>query len=323
MRNNKMSSNTPIQQLVLTEVLTKWMLEKHAAHNGTKKVTSKERNDFHERATHVLREARKNKSLRILEVKGVITAIAFRIKTKMPRVKNQQGLSVFYDNKNLKKIKPWLKETIAEISKSSPRFTQVYLNPKEDLALGSCLPKAGFDTRYEILLGETNTALKNLMNKKKPFADLKHLDLEIKEVKTAAKLSDVMKLQKKVSNASRSHTYFAHTPAQLKKDKIEYAQIISEKSGMILGVYRNKALLGAMIVGIHGEGTHKSGGISLFLHSSIQGKGVSKTGYRLMLEFLKKNKVATFMGGTSQPAVLALGKVMKRKAQFVIYVKMK
>ncbi len=82
--------------------------------------------------------------------------------------------------------------------------------------------------------------------------------------------------------------------------------------------------LGAMVGGIHKQGSSKQniGGLSFFLHRSIQGKGIVKTGYRLILDFFVKNKVTKFYGGTSQPAVQSLSKLMKRKIETVIYVKM-
>lgn len=115
-----------------------------------------------------------------------------------------------------------------------------------------------------------------------------------------------------------------HTPDQLKKDKKEYEGIISKKNGLIFGVYRGKTILGLMMTSINQDASHprKTGGFSFFLHHSIQGLGITKTGYRLLLEFLLKNKVRKFYGGTSQPAIQSLGKIMKREVQFVIYVKM-
>lgn len=82
--------------------------------------------------------------------------------------------------------------------------------------------------------------------------------------------------------------------------------------------------LGAMVGGIQKQGSSKQniGGLSFFLHPSIQGKGLIKTGYRLILDFFVKNKVTKFYGGTSQPAVQSLSKLMNRKIETVIYVKM-
>jgi hypothetical protein len=41
-----------------------------------------------------------------------------------------------------------------------------------------------------------------------------------------------------------------------------------------------------------------------------------------MLEYLLKTKVYQFVGGTSQPAIQSMGKIMKRRVRHVIYVKM-
>lgn len=63
-------------------------------------------------------------------------------------------------------------------------------------------------------------------------------------------------------------------------------------------------------------------GFSFFLDESIQRKGVVSTGYRILLTFLVKRKVKVFIGGTSQPSVKALGKIMKREVKAVAFVKM-
>lgn len=79
-----------------------------------------------------------------------------------------------------------------------------------------------------------------------------------------------------------------------------------------------------MITGIHDEAgaSKRNGGFSFFLHPSIQGLGITKTGYLLLLEYLKDKRIRKFYGGTSQPAIQGLGRVMKREVQHVIYVKM-
>lgn len=78
-----------------------------------------------------------------------------------------------------------------------------------------------------------------------------------------------------------------------------------------------------MIAGVHKEPSRSEalGGFSFFLHPSIQGLGITKTGYRLLLEFLLRKGTRKFIGGTSQPAIRSLGKIMGRKTEFVIYLK--
>jgi L-amino acid N-acyltransferase YncA len=158
----------------------------------------------------------------------------------------------------------------------------------------------------------------------KPLENLNHLNLDIRQISSKAQLPEVLKLQKYIARKFRSHGYFSHTPAQLESDRLQYQKMISKKSGMILGVYQKDKLRGLMIAGIYDHpGFGKIGGFSFFLHPSIQGLGITKTGYLLLLKYLLKYKVKTFTGGTSQPAIQSMGNVMKRRIDFVLYVKMK
>ena len=54
-------------------------------------------------------------------------------------------------------------------------------------------------------------------------------------------------------------------------------------------------------------------GLDLIFHPSIQGRGAVKTAYRLLLESLRARGVTTFFGGTSQPAILGLARVLGRR----------
>ncbi|MBL7669704.1 MAG: hypothetical protein JNM39_04400 [Bdellovibrionaceae bacterium] len=133
-----------------------------------------------------------------------------------------------------------------------------------------------------------------------------------------------MVLQRTISLNSRRHIYFSHTPGQLRIDLEEYSRVLSKKVGLLLGIYRGKKILGLLFPFITPKANtaEAAGGFSLFLHPSIQGLGITKTGCLLLLEFLVKNKIQKFYGGTSQPAVQSLAKVMDRQILQSLYVKM-
>lgn len=196
----------------LANHLAIWMMAKHAHHHGLKRIPKKVKNAFYEKANAHLQTANKNKSLRVLNKKGVPIAVVTRTLSTMPRVKNQQGLAILYDEKFYKAAQPWIRKNLIEIASSAPRFTQIYLSPEDDASFGTCLKRAAFNTRYEILMGETRVALSNLMDQKTPPPNLNHLDLNLIQITTPAQIREAMKLQKKVALQSRRHTYFAHTP---------------------------------------------------------------------------------------------------------------
>jgi hypothetical protein len=82
--------------------------------------------------------------------------------------------------------------------------------------LESRIEGAGFNTRYEILEGNTKDAYRALMRHKKPAENLAHLQLELREIETLSQLRPAMALQKTVALVSKKHGYFSHTPAQLR-----------------------------------------------------------------------------------------------------------
>ena len=55
-----------------------------------------------------------------------------------------------------------------------------------------------------------------------------------------------------------------------------------------------------------------SAGLDIMLHPLIQRQSVVKTVYRLMLESMIERDVKVYKGGTAQPAVMGLGKLMER-----------
>ena len=320
-----MSELMPTDPELLVSHLSKWMLHEHARFHGLKRVPDNQKEAKQNRAAEIVKIASKNKSLRVLKAGGRPVAIAMIYPSSGPRVPKQQSLFFIYDHRSSKKATPWLKRMISELAQKAPRNTQISLAPKDEKIVGHSLTANGFNTRYEILMGDTRTALKNLKAMKAPPRDLSHLGLSLRAVTKPTQLGEIMQLQKQISLKSKRHGYFSHTADQLKKDEDEYRRIITGKmDGRMLAIYRQKKVVGLMVTGIHSEATafERNGGFSFFFHPSIQGLGITKTGYLLLLEYLREKGIRKFYGGTSQPAIQSLGKIMKRKVQHIIYVKM-
>lgn len=321
------SSKKPNKQLSeragTSAALAQWMIAEHFRIHGIRRISNSEREAIENRAAEIIRHANKKKTLRVLEKGGRKIAVATIHPSAQPRIPRQQALFFLYDRRLRKQAAPWVKRTAGELARLAPRYTQIGIDPSDESLVRRPLQNSGFATRYEILVGDTKTALKNLKKQKSPPRDLEHLGLRLERLSAKTQLAAVMRFQRQVSLESKRHIYFSHTKAQLKKDEEEYCRILTGKQGgQILGVYRGEKLLGLMVTSVHGEGKARHGGFSFFLHPSIRGLGITKTGYLLLLEYLDKEKVRTFHGGTSQPAIQSLGKIMKRVVQHLIFVKM-
>jgi hypothetical protein len=226
---------------------------------------------------------------------------------KQGRVRGLRNLTLAYSPRSEKKALVWAAKKIRTIHFSTR--VQISLTPQQDKALGRLLSRQGFTDRHEILLGKTDRALRGLVRAKNPPRDLKHLGLEVRPLKTS-QISHAINLQRRVFLREPKNGYFSHTQTQLARDQQEYRKALANKSGLILGIFRGKKILGFAGLFIKDK---DSAGFTLCFHYSIQGKGIAKTVYLLLLEHFKKHKIKYFYGGTAQPAVKGLGKIMGRR----------
>lgn len=304
--------------------LFNWMGEEFKKYYKLKKVPQKTQLLFKNRASDLISIGIKNGSIRTVQLNGKVQALGLLSPSNSPRVKGQMTLHVYANKKLTSTAQKNFDKIFNDLLKLSPKYTQISIWKEEEKLFIKSLKSNGFNTRYEILIGNTKTALNKLIQIKNPPKTLEHLGLEIKKINNEIELNKSLRLQKYVSLKSSQHGYFSHTAKQIKLDRAEYKRYLGGKNGLLLGVYNKNKLLGLMVAGIHYRNTAKDpiGGFSFFLHPSIQGKGIVKTGYLILLDFLVKKKVKSFAGGTSQPSISSLSKLMKRHVENLIYVKM-
>ena len=243
-----------------------------------------------------------------------------------PRQQRVRGERVFYYShaQEQKKTLDWIHQEIEKYAPQAPLHTRISVAPHEVDFFEPLLRKNGFLIRYDVQFGNTDLALRELVRHKNPKSDLTHIHLQIRPLKES-EVNAAIRLQKKVFQKNPEHGNHSHTSKQLAADRKEYRSTIRKKNGLLLGVFRGKKLLGFMATFIHelsGAG-NRSAGITMCLDPTIQGMGVSKTGYLLLLRHLKSEKVKKFYGGTSQPAIKSLGKIMKREVADILFLKSK
>ncbi len=172
----------------------------------------------------------------------------------------------------------------------------------------------GFEVHSTILKGEVGPALRRLVKAKNPARNLDHLGLRLRLLKLR-EVPALSRLQKRIFSKIPDKGYHSQTPRRIREDAKEFREVIRDpKMGTIFSVWDGKRLGGFFGLFIHhNPHTDTRAGFGLMLDFPFQGKGIVKTAYRLMLEEALRLKVKTFHGGTSQPAVLALGEIMGRK----------
>jgi hypothetical protein len=302
--------------------LSDWMGGEYKSFFRVKSISPKVGKNILKRSQNFIESNQNNAHFKILFNSNRAIAVVTLYRHPNPRVKNQQLVEFYYDPQLRKKALPWLQEELKHILPLAPKATTININPPDESFLRKVIEKSGFNIRYELLVGETKKALRELIKKKDPSENLDHLGLKIRVLKNTSELPAAMKLQRKVAKKFKQHTYYSHTESQLKKDREQYTDVLRKKNGLILGIYRSKTLVGLVITTISTRPEMKLAGFSFFLDESVQGKGTSTTAYLLLLRFLEKRKVPLFIGGTSQPAIKSLGKIMKREVAAINYVKM-
>jgi hypothetical protein len=300
----------------LVKPLSRWMARGHSRAVG-KKCAAR---DMEPQAKRLLEDGVKTGFVKVLSRNGQPIAVFIFAKSASPRIRGERSLFFSYDFRYRKRALRWIYRELR--SGRFPRYSSVGLVCHEDKYFREALGRAGFSTRYEILRGETKKAYRALRKWKNPPPNLAHLGLELRPFRSEADIRRGLRLQRRVSLQDPSHVYYSHTAAQLRKDKKEYRENLRSGNALILGIYKDRELVGTMMASVHEvPGKFRNGGISFFLDRQIQGKGIAKTGYRLLLEFLIRKKVKEFFGGTSQPAVSGLGKIMGRKTIALVYLK--
>ena len=308
---------------VIEQCYENLMLASHLKLSKTGQIFEEDRNRISTLAHQRIQASSRNKTLAYLKERGLVIAVFGCIPAAYPRVYKQKAIFYEISERHAHLGAKWLGAHIQEISGRLPRYTVVGAKPIFDAELRDGFEKAGFTIRYEQTIGTVESSWKRLMELKHPPANLEHLGLKIMPITLESEIPKILDLYRKVGQSSGFHTYFSHQKANLLAEQQVLKEIIHLGKGCFLGVYKEKTLLGAMYCHI-GQAiglAETEGGMSFMLDPSIQNLGIVKTGYRLLLEFLREKKIPNFVGTTSQPAIKRISDYLDRRPQMMIYIK--
>lgn len=206
----------------------------------------------------------------------------------------------------------WLVERIAALGVDDDTDIMLLASdrPLVEPLLAAC-PGLGIDV--VILLGEPRAALDALVAARDP-APLTASGLTVGPIADMAEVVTLVKLTRDVFAAHPEWCWFGTGERQMSR----------EMAGLMLGIDGDPDDLTEIIrdgdepVGlaqIHVDDNPlwgRSAGFGLLLHPRLWGRGLLKSMYRRMLERLIEADVELFKGGTSQPPVMRMGRLMKR-----------
>lgn len=206
----------------------------------------------------------------------------------------------------------WLRDQVVDLGITAD--TDIFVFAADRALVGPLLdacPTLGVDS--VILLGDPRRALDALMARKAP-PTLAERGLTTGPVADVAEVDRLVDLTRDVFAAHPEWCWFGTTPMQLAR----------ERSGLLLGIGGREDDLTVVIrrdgvaVGMvqqHLEDNPlwgRTAGVGLLLHPDMWGQGLLNAMYRHMLERLVTTDAVVFKGGTSQPPVMHLGRLMGR-----------
>lgn len=166
-----------------------------------------------------------------------------------------------------------------------------------------------------VLVGATEPALAALVGTYDPPRDLAAFGLEAGPPRDVAEIDAVVALERRVFERWPAYCWFGASPLALSRTRATLLDALRGEGGMAV-IRRGDDPLGYVHFGVELDAPFWSAqaGVGLLLDPSLWGRGLVKTIYRAGLERLVEQGVGVFKGGTSQPPVLGLGRLMGRVA---------
>ncbi len=167
------------------------------------------------------------------------------------------------------------------------------------------------------LKGEVSLALKRLRFHygKKLLQPLAAHRLTIEPAKTNADIEGYIRVIKREFTKNPQFGTFVAEPSFLNGLRTELNKSLEQKQDRLWVVRRGKKILGGVDYSPISPDLNGKNRVSfgVNLAQELQGKNVARCLYATVLAELEKNKVVAFRGGTAQPGVMRLSKIMGRR----------
>lgn len=229
-----------------------------------------------------------------------------------------QTCTLDFDWQNSKAVL-WATQKLLSLQKELTDDCELMLSACYSSVLGVAL-NVGFKIDTVLLLGDPKVSLNHLITDKSPYEHLGFMNLSIHLLNSQKEVKAILKLKKDYFTQHPEFCWFGADERHLKKCQDDLADTIRKtKRGKKPNtyawvIYREGELLGYFSFQVqvdHPLWGHYAG-LDILLHPRIQKKGVVKTIYRIMLESMILQGIQVYKGGTSQPAVMGLGRLMQR-----------
>ena len=203
----------------------------------------------------------------------------------------------------------WATRRILELESDLDGPLDLRVNVEQHM-LRARLVESGLGIDSVTLVGPPGPALVMLQARWDPPRQLDHLGLTIVPM-APHHVDAALALHRRVFQAAPEFCWFGARPERLLRLRREF-----QRSG--LGTRHRVVLRDERVVGVASASVQsdpcwgRKAGLELVLDPSIQQKGIAKTAYLDLLDWLVESGADCVCGGTAQPAVMHLGRAMGR-----------
>jgi hypothetical protein len=176
------------------------------------------------------------------------------------------------------------------------------------------LEKMGFFVDSVKTFGEVQTSHERLTQTSNSFSDPASLGLSIERLRRVDDLKQITRIEEREFRQNPQFGWFVSSNSWLRHSLQTRKQYLNSSEARLYVVKKDRKVLGyfgctPMPTIFRG----KFAGTDFVFDKSIQGKGLSYVGYRMLLEFMLENKIDFFGGNTSQAPTMKLSRLMGRK----------
>jgi hypothetical protein len=213
----------------------------------------------------------------------------------------------------------WATQKLLELQSELGEHCELMLSSRYSSILGVALG-AGFQIDSVVLLGRPQESLDRLTHRYAPPDHLGMMNLIVQPLTNRKEVEKIIQLKRTYFTQHPEFCWFGAHDRHLGRHKDELIKAIRQRRQGLTGpihawvLHREGEFMGSFSYSEERDNAlwgHVAG-LDIILHPRIQRKGVVKTAYKIMLESMITQGVTLYKGGTSQPAVMGLGKIMNR-----------
>jgi hypothetical protein len=208
----------------------------------------------------------------------------------------------------------WFESKILALAPNLDHSVDLLLDSTLSLLIPA-LMNAGLFVDLLVTRGDCKVALSALLRHYHPPKELSHLALTITRASEAAEIHEAADILEREFELNPRYAWFKGNNQYIQFKRSELLKTLDDSSKHPFTIKRGNQVVGYFGAYIRNPDPlwRSCASTEFFFDRSIQGMGVIKTAYRILLELAVEEGVESFFGATSHAAMLRMNAVLKRE----------